>query len=102
MKQVCSVIVSFLLSLSLDALKSPCPWEAGVKRPKATWEREMGHVFICARAPPGWNPVFSGRCVHARTVVCNIRIFFFFSPLLGCQRCSGISDTWRTAAHQFA
>lgn len=50
MKQVCSVIVSFLLPLSLDALKSPCPWEAGVKRPKATWEREMGHVFICARA----------------------------------------------------
>lgn len=76
MKQVCSVIVSFLLSLSLDALKSPCPWEAGVKRPKATWEREMGHVFICARGPPGWNPVFSGRCVHARTVVCNISIFF--------------------------
>lgn len=46
MKQVCSVIVSFLLSLSLDALKSPCPCEAGVKRPKATWEQEMVRVFI--------------------------------------------------------
>lgn len=46
MKQVCSVIVSFLLSLSLDALKLPCPCEAGVKRPKATWEREIGCVFI--------------------------------------------------------
>lgn len=46
MKQVCSVIVSFLLSLSLDALKSPCPCEAGVKRPKATWERELGRVFV--------------------------------------------------------
>lgn len=46
MKQLCSVIVSFLLSLSLDALKSPCPCEARVKRPKGTWEREMGCVFI--------------------------------------------------------
>lgn len=25
-------------SLSLDALKSPCPCEARVKRPKGTWE----------------------------------------------------------------
>lgn len=46
MEQLCSVIVSFLLSLTVDARKSPCPCEAGVKRPKCTWEQEMGCVFI--------------------------------------------------------
>lgn len=53
MKQVCSVIVSFLLSLSLDALKSPWPWEAGVKRPKATWDMRAGACFHM-RARSSW------------------------------------------------
>lgn len=43
--------------------------------------RDGACFHMRARSPPGWNPVFSARCVHARTVVCNIRIFIFFSPL---------------------
>lgn len=38
-----------------------------------------GACFHMSAASPGWNPVFSSRCVHARTVLCNIRIFFFLS-----------------------
>lgn len=37
-----------------------------------------GACFHMSAVSPGWNPVFSGRCVHARTVLCNIRIFTFF------------------------
>lgn len=70
MKQICSVIVSFLLSLTVDALKSPCPCEAGVKRPKCTWEQEMGCVFI--RAPlllDGTLYLAVDVCTHAQSCV---------------------------------
>lgn len=35
-----------------------------------------GVCFHMSTTSPGWNPVFSSRCVYARTVLCNIRIFF--------------------------
>lgn len=37
-----------------------------------------GACFRMSATSPGRNPVFSGRCVHARTALCNIRIFLFF------------------------
>lgn len=30
-----------------DALNAPCPCEAGVKRPKATWEPGLGRLAFC-------------------------------------------------------
>ena len=43
-----SLTVSSPLSRSLDALKSPCPCGAGVRRPKGTWERRRaGRVCVC-------------------------------------------------------
>lgn len=87
LKQICMCLLglygempffSFPLSLSLDALKSPCPCEARVKRPKGTWERRAEWVFGCV-----WNCIFS---VCVCVSVCVIEVFFgLMSELSGYQ-----------------